>query len=86
MSAICGASRRSSSRRTSELAISSVPKLRLKAICERHEVPLRAAALQFPQRHPAVRSVLIGSRSPEEVRDCVEMAGLPIPDELWAEV
>lgn len=60
--------------------------LRLKAICDRYEVPLRAAALQFPQRHPAVRSVLIGSRSPREVRDCVEMAGFPIPDELWTEV
>ena len=60
--------------------------LRLKAICERHGVPLRAAALQFPSRHPAVRSVLIGARSPQEVRDCVEMAELPIPDELWTEV
>ena len=60
--------------------------LRLKEICERHGVPLRAAALQFPSRHPAVRSVLIGARSPQEVRDCVEMAELPIPDELWTEV
>ena len=60
--------------------------LRLKETCERHGVPLRAAALQFPQRHPAVKSVLIGSRSPQEVRDCVEMAGFPISDALWAEV
>jgi D-threo-aldose 1-dehydrogenase len=60
--------------------------LRLKSICERHGVPLRAAALQFPQRHPAVRSVLIGSRSPGEVKDCVDMARLPIPDALWTEV
>ena len=60
--------------------------LRLKDICERNGVPLRAAALQFPLRHPAVRSVLIGARSPHEVRDCVEMARVPIPDALWAEV
>ncbi|MEY9932353.1 D-threo-aldose 1-dehydrogenase [Catenulispora sp. GP43] len=60
--------------------------LRLKGVCERHGVPLRAAALQFPHRHPAVRSVLIGSRSPAEVFDCVEMARLPIPDALWAEI
>lgn len=60
--------------------------LRLKGICERYEVPLRAAALQFAQRHPAVRSVLIGARSPQEVRDCVEMARVPIPDALWTEV
>ncbi|MEY9889409.1 D-threo-aldose 1-dehydrogenase [Catenulispora sp. MAP12-49] len=60
--------------------------LRLKGICERHGVPLRAAALQFPHRHRAVRSVLIGARSPEEARDCVEMARLPVPDALWAEI
>ena len=60
--------------------------LRLKEICERHGVPLRAAALQFARRHPAVKSVLIGARSPQEVSDCVDMAGLPIPDALWAEV
>lgn len=60
--------------------------LRLKEVCERHGVPLRAAALQFPPRHPAVKSVLIGARSAQEVRDCVEMARLPIPDALWAEV
>ena len=60
--------------------------LRLKDICERHGVPLRSAALQFPLRHPAVRSVLIGARSPQEVRDCVEMARVAIPDALWAEV
>ncbi|ACU70384.1 Pyridoxal 4-dehydrogenase [Catenulispora acidiphila DSM 44928] len=60
--------------------------LRLKGICEQHGVPLRAAALQFPQRHPAVKSVLIGARSAPEVLDCVEMARLPIPDAVWAEV
>lgn len=60
--------------------------LRLKGICEQHGVPLRAAALQFPQRHPAVKSVLIGARSAPEVKDCVEMARLPIPDAVWAEV
>jgi D-threo-aldose 1-dehydrogenase len=60
--------------------------MRLKGICDRYDVPLRAAALQFPQRHPAVKSVLIGARSPEEVRDCVEMARLPIPEALWTGV
>lgn len=60
--------------------------LRLKEICDRYGVPLRAAALQFPARHPAVRSVLTGARSAQEVRDGVAMAWLPIPDALWSEV
>jgi len=57
--------------------------LELRAICERHGVPLRAAALQFPLRHPAVTCVLVGARSPEEVEDAVRMAAVPIPDALW---
>lgn len=56
------------------------------AICARHEVPLRAAAIQFPARHPAVASVLVGVRSPEEVADAVEMAAFPIPTRLWRDL
>ncbi|WP_235583062.1 aldo/keto reductase, partial [Kitasatospora sp. Root107] len=40
--------------------------LDLKAVCERHGVPLRAAALRFPFGHPAVASVLVGTRSADE--------------------
>ncbi|NUR49084.1 MAG: aldo/keto reductase [Hamadaea sp.] len=60
--------------------------LRLKEIAEAHGVPLRAAAVQFPLRHPAVASVLVGLRSPEEVDDAVDMLAVPIPDELWAAI
>jgi D-threo-aldose 1-dehydrogenase len=57
--------------------------LRIKAVCEGHGVPLRAAALAYPQRHPAVASVLLGARSPAEIEDSVAMASVPIPEELW---
>src|SRR5438105_13623816 len=39
----------------------------LEATCARYDVPLPAAALQFPLRHPAVVSVVVGARSPEEI-------------------
>jgi D-threo-aldose 1-dehydrogenase len=55
----------------------------LAAVCERHAVPLRAAAIQFPMTHPAVTCVLVGARSPEEVADAVEMASFPVPASLW---
>jgi D-threo-aldose 1-dehydrogenase len=58
----------------------------IRAVCERHEVPLRAAAIQFPLTHPAVTSVLVGARSPEEVEDAVAMASVEIPDRLWADL
>jgi D-threo-aldose 1-dehydrogenase len=57
--------------------------LRIEAICVRHGVPLRAAALRFPYGHPAVASVLTGARSAEEVRDTVAMLRLPLPGALW---
>jgi D-threo-aldose 1-dehydrogenase len=60
--------------------------LRLKAVTERHGVPLRAAALRFPLGHPAVASVLTGARSPDEVRDTVEQSRHPVPDALWDEL
>ncbi|MFJ9542734.1 aldo/keto reductase [Streptomyces sp. NPDC101225] len=60
--------------------------LRLKAVCERHGVPLRAAALRFPFGHEAVAGVLTGARSAEEVRDTVDMLRLPVPDALWTDL
>ena len=57
--------------------------LRMKAVCERHGVPLRAAALRFPFGHPAVSGVVVGMRSAGEVRDAAAMIGSMIPDGLW---
>jgi D-threo-aldose 1-dehydrogenase len=55
----------------------------VRAVCDRHGVPLRAAALQFPLRHPVIASVLVGLRSPAEVLDALEMLAYEVPDELW---
>jgi len=60
--------------------------LAIRAVCERYDVPLRAAAIQFPLGHPAVSTVVIGARSPEQLTDNVEMFQHPIPDALWAEL
>lgn len=60
--------------------------LRLQQICQRYDVPLRAAAIGWPARHPAVVSVLVGVRSPAEVEDAFRMAAHPVPEELWAEL
>jgi len=56
---------------------------RLEAICTRFGVSLRAAALQFPLRHPAVTCVLAGARSPDEVADAAAQLAAPLPAELW---
>ena len=57
--------------------------LRIEAVCKRFDVPIRAAALQFPVGHAAIASVLIGVRSAAEVRENVELFGSEIPPDLW---
>ena len=58
----------------------------LEATCARYDVPLPAAALQFPLRHPAVVSVVVGARSPEEIDEDARLLEFPVPDELWSEI
>jgi D-threo-aldose 1-dehydrogenase len=53
------------------------------AVCEQYGVPLRAAAVQFPLRHPAVTSVVVGARSPGEVDAAVSAFEYEIPTTLW---
>ncbi len=60
--------------------------LALKAVCERHGVPLRAAALRFPFGHPAVAGVLVGTRSAAEVNDAAAMLRLTLPAALWSDL
>ncbi|MET9262244.1 aldo/keto reductase [Amycolatopsis sp. NPDC004079] len=52
-------------------------------ICADFDIPLTAAAIQFPFLHPAVRSVVVGCRSAAEVTRNATDSRLPIPDELW---
>lgn len=52
-------------------------------VCERYEVPLAAAALQFSLREPRITSTIVGISEPERVGQTMELAQWPIPDELW---
>jgi D-threo-aldose 1-dehydrogenase len=55
-------------------------------ICRRHDVPLAAAALQFPFGHRSVAAVIPGPVAPEEVRTNLAWMGYDIPVALWAEL
>ena len=46
-------------------------------------IPLTAAAIQFPLRHPAVTSVLTGSRNIKELKSNIADFNLDIPDAAW---
>ena len=58
----------------------------LSAICARHNIPIKAAAIQFPLAHPAVACAIIGMRDASEVDENLRLFATEIPDELWAEL
>lgn len=56
---------------------------RIESLCSAHGVPLRAAALQFVQAHPAVEIVMLGARAPAEWQDAQAMLQVAIPAAFW---
>ena len=59
---------------------------RIEAVCERHAVPLAAAALQFALGHPVVASVAAGMVSPQEVETNLKHMAHHIRDDFWQEL
>jgi len=58
----------------------------IEAICARHEVPLPAAALQFPFGHAAVAAVIPGPRTVQELETNIALFQHQIPADFWAEL
>ena len=58
----------------------------LEAMCQRHGVPLKVAALQFPLAHPAVNTMVVGAESVEEVAENIAAFRTPIPTALWEDL
>lgn len=57
--------------------------VRIREVLDGHQVSLTSAALQFPLRHPAVKSVLVGCRSAAEVKTNIEAFNTPIENKVW---
>ena len=55
-------------------------------VCERHGVTLPEAAVAYPLRHPAVVSVVVGSRTATQVESNVDRYGAHIPEQLWTDL
>ena len=58
----------------------------IEALCVAHDVPLKAAALQFPRAHPAVTCVLAGARSVAELDENLTLSTHSIPDAFWRDL
>jgi D-threo-aldose 1-dehydrogenase len=60
--------------------------LELEALCDKHGVPLKAAALQFGMNHPVTCSVVPGSVNLQEVTQNIETLQVDIPVAFWEEM
>jgi len=60
--------------------------LQLEALCRKHGIELKAAAVQFCRAHPAVTVALQGARTAAEVAENIAMAETPVPPGFWQEL
>ena len=58
----------------------------IEGVCERYDVDLPTAALQFVYAHPAVATVVQGVRNVEELIGNIRAISEPLPSEFWAEL
>ncbi|MEJ0013605.1 MAG: aldo/keto reductase [Bauldia sp.] len=59
---------------------------KIAAVCASHNVPLPAAALQFPVANPIVSSIIPGPRSPDELKQILGWWETAIPASLWSDL
>ncbi|RKU04205.1 D-threo-aldose 1-dehydrogenase [Burkholderia sp. Nafp2/4-1b] len=59
---------------------------RIKAIAARHDVPIKAAALQFSMAHPATAAVIPGASRPERIAEDQAALNVTIPADFWRDM
>jgi D-threo-aldose 1-dehydrogenase len=58
----------------------------IESICDAHDVPLPAAALQFPLSHPQVLTVVAGMGTREQVKQAADCLTRVLPQQLWSDL
>jgi D-threo-aldose 1-dehydrogenase len=59
---------------------------KIAAVCKSHNVPLPAAALQFPLANPVVAAIIPGPRSAAEFNENLPLFTMKIPPGLWSDL
>ncbi len=59
---------------------------KITALCKKHKVPVKAAALQFSLAHPAVVAIVPGASKPERIAEDYEAYDFQIPRDFWSEL
>lgn len=58
----------------------------IEAVAARHEVDVKAAASQFVFAHPAITSIIPGTRQPSRVEENFNLLTQEIPPEFWTDL
>ena len=58
----------------------------IQSLCARHDVPIKAAALQFSLAHPAVAAVVPGASKPERIFEDEAALRFPVPRAFWHDI
>lgn len=58
----------------------------LRGVCTDHGLPLAAAAIQFPLRHPAIAGVVTSAQSREQLLQNIAWFDMTVPESLWADL
>lgn len=59
---------------------------RIEEVCSRYDVPLPAAAMQFPLAHPLVAAIIPGAMAPSHIISNTAWFQRKIPPEFWSEL
>lgn len=59
---------------------------RIREICDRFDVPLAAAALQFSMLDPRITVTIVGMSRPERIESTIALASIDIPTQVWDEI
>ncbi len=57
---------------------------KIEMVCSRYNIPMKAAALQFPFGHPTVVSNIPGVKTKERFEENLSLFTYPIPADFWA--
>ncbi|NLS00904.1 aldo/keto reductase [Rhizobium sp. P38BS-XIX] len=59
---------------------------RIEDVCKRHDIPLQAAAIQFPFRNPIVSAAVLGMSNVERIAQNLAWAEMNISEAFWADL
>jgi len=58
----------------------------IKRVCDAHQVPIQAAALQFAAAHPLVSSIVVGAGKPQRFAQNIAALEVSVPHQLWLDL